>query len=152
MSMDTAAIQRRKMQAIAAVFGINLIFGALLVALYPGLTDPQTAQAAVTALRGSGLNIGYEVAMLVTCFIWLGLDSHQLDIRRPWWLNVGIVLLTSVFVPYYLYKTRPQGQRGQAILSFFGIVFGSIVAMMVGMFLALALTASPTPTPHATTL
>jgi hypothetical protein len=143
MSMDAAAIQRRKMQAIAAVFGINLVFGGLLVAFYPGLTDPQGAQAAIAGLRSSGLNIVYEIALLVACFVWLGLDSHQLGIRRPWWLNVGIVLLTSVFVPYYLYKTRPAGQRGQAILSFFGVVFGGIVAMMVGMFLALALSSGP---------
>ncbi len=139
-TVDDTAIQRRKTQAIAAAFGINLVFGALLVVLYPELTRPENAQAAIAGLRNSGLNIVYELAVLVICFIWLGLDSHQLQIRRPWWLNVGIVLLTSVFVPYYLYKTRAAGQRGQAILSFFGIVFGCIAAMMVGMFLSLALT------------
>lgn len=137
--MPVDAIQRRKMQAIAAVFGINLVFGVLLVLLYPDLANPAAAQAAISALRGSGANIGYEIAILVVCFVWLGLDSHQLQIRRPWWLNVGIVLLTSVFVPYYLYKTRPPGRRGQAILGFFGIVFGSLIAMTVGMGLALAL-------------
>lgn len=135
----TDAIQRGKAQAIAAVFGINLVFGALLVALFPGLTDPATAQATIEELRGSPLNIVYQLATLAACFAWLHLDSRQLDIRRPWWLNVGIVLITSVFVPYYLYKTRPAGQRGQAILSFLGVVFGCVIAMMIGMFLGLAL-------------
>ena len=142
MSTDDA-LQRWKVQAIAAVFGINLIFGALLVVLYPGLTDAATAQATVEALRGSSLNVLYQLATLVACFAWLHFDSRQLDIRRPWWLNVGIVLITSIFVPYYLYKTRPAGHRGQAILSFLGVVFGSVIAMLIGMFLALALHPGP---------
>lgn len=135
----TDPIQRRKAQAIAAVFGINLVFGALLVGLFPGLTDPASAQATIEELRSSPINFVYQLATLIACFAWLHLDSRQLDIRRPWWLNVGIVLVTSVFVPYYLYKTRPPGQRGQAILSFLGVVFGSVIAMLIGMFLALAL-------------
>lgn len=133
------SLQRYKVQSIAAVFGINLVFGALLVVFYPGLTDASTAHATVDALRGSPLNIVYQLATLAACFAWLHFDSRQLDIRRPWWLNVGIVLITSLFVPYYLFKTRPAGQRGQAILSFLGVVFGSVIAMMIGMFLGLAL-------------
>ena len=137
--MPVDAIQRRKTQAIAAVFGINLVFGALLVVLYPELVNPATAQATIGSMRGGGVNLGYEIAILLVCFLWLGLDSHQLKIRRPWWLNVGVVLLTAVFVPYYLYKTRPPGQRGQAILGFLGVVFGSLIAMMAGVYLAMAL-------------
>lgn len=144
--MPDEIIQRRKTQAIAAVLGINLVFGVALVLLYPDLGNPATAQAVIGTLRGSGINIAYEIALLVACFIWLGLDSHQLQIRRPWWLNVGIVLLTLVFVTYYLYKTRPPGHRGHAILSFFGIVFGSLIAMMIGMFLALTLHGGTTAT------
>jgi amino acid transporter len=135
-------LQRRKSQVISAVFGINLVFGVLIVVLFPGLLEPQTSQAAIAELRGSVFNLGYQFAALVVCFLWLGLDSKQLDIRRPWWLNVGIVLLTSVFVPYYLYKTRPPGERMRAILNFFGIVIGGAFAMMIGAFIALAM--SPT--------
>ncbi|NCT66809.1 MAG: hypothetical protein GXC76_04090 [Rhodanobacteraceae bacterium] len=145
--MTHGELQQRKTQAIAAVFGINLVFGALLAMLYPDLANPDAAPAALAAARGSGLNIGYEIAILIACFVWLGFDSRQLEIRRPWWLNVGVVLLTSVFVPYYLYKTRPAGQRGQAILSFFGIVFGSLIAMMTGMFLGLLLHGAPATQP-----
>lgn len=140
-------LQRRKTQAIAAVFGINLVFGMLLVALYPDLAiNPENAQQALASLRGSGINLVYEVAILAACFGWLHFDSRQLDIRRPWWLNVGIILLTSVFVPYYLYKTRPSGRRGPAILAFFGIAFGALIAMTIGMFVALAMHGGPAAT------
>ncbi len=142
--MNPAAhpLQRHKTQAIAAVFGINLIFGALLVILYPDLTHAATAQAAMDELRGSPLYFGYELATLIACFLWLGLDSRQLEIRRPWWLNVGIVLLTFVFVPYYLYKTRAADRRIPAILGFLGVAGGAIVAMLVGMFFALSMQAA----------
>ena len=132
-------IQRRKTQVLAALIGVNLIFGALLVMAYPGLAHPSTVQSAMEAFRGSPLNLGYQLVTLVVCFLWLGLDSRQLDIRRPWWLNVGVVLLTVLFVSYYLYKTRPPGRRGDAILRFFGIVVGAIGAMMIGMFMALSM-------------
>jgi amino acid transporter len=139
-------IQRRKNQVISAVFGINLVFGVLIVMMFPGLIEPTTSQAAISELRNSSLNLGYQFAALVVCFLWLGLDSRQLDIRRPWWLNVGIVLFTSVFVPYYLYKTRPAGNRLRAILTFFAIVIGGAFAMTIGAFLALAVTPGAVPT------
>jgi hypothetical protein len=132
-------LQRRKTQTIAAAFGIHLVLGAALVSLYPGMADPAAAESAVAQIRSSPLNILYQIAALAVCFAWLHFDARQLDIRRPWWLNVGIVLFSSVFVPYYLYKTRPPGRRAPAIFGFFGIVFGCVVAMMIGMMLAFSL-------------
>lgn len=139
MSPADDPLQRRKTQAIAAVFGIHLVFGAVLVMLHPDLASNQEAmQQAMLAVRSSGISYLYQIAVLVACFVWLGCDSRQLDIRRPWWLNLGVIFLTSVFVPYYLYKTRPPGQRGAAIMAFLGVLFGSFIAMSAGMFLALA--------------
>ncbi len=143
MNAPLDPLQRHKSQVIATVFGINLIFGVMIATIHPGLADPESAQASISALRGSSLNFGYQIAILIACFLWLGLDSRQLDIRRPWWLNVGIVLLTSVFVPYYLYKTRPAGQRAQAIMTFFGVVLGGAIAMMVGMVIAMVFAPAP---------
>ncbi|MFI4969427.1 MAG: hypothetical protein ACHP7D_04425 [Lysobacterales bacterium] len=139
MNSQIDPIRRRKTQVIAAFFGLNLIIGIVLVMQYPGLVTPETAQAAVDEFRGSLLSSVYELTMLIACFGWLSLDSRQLEIRRPWWLNVGVVLLPFAFVPYYLYKTRQPSRRAPAILGFVGIAFGAIVAMMIGMFLALAL-------------
>lgn len=138
--MTTDALQAHKTQVIAAVFGVSLVVGGLLIALHPELlANPAGMPAAMEAVRGSALNLVYQLAALLLCFAWLEMDSRQLGIRRPWWLNLGVVFLTSIFVPYYLFKTRPTGQRGSAILAYFGIVFGSIVAMMAGMFLAASL-------------
>ena len=137
-------LQRRKTQAIAATFGLNLAFGILVAHSLAGATDVASMEASMAQVRGSGLNLLYQAMTLAVCFTWLHFDSRQLDIRRPWWLNVGIVLLLVVFVPYYLYKTRAAGHRGGAILGFFGLVFGCLVAMMVGMSLALMIGGAPT--------
>jgi hypothetical protein len=138
--MTTDALQARKTQVLAAVFGVSLLIGGLLVGLHPELlANPSAMPVAMQAVQGSPLNLAYQFCVLLLCFAWLEMDSRQLGIRRPWWLNLGVVFLTSIFVPYYLFKTRPQGQRGSAILAYFGMLFGSVIAMMAGMFLAASL-------------
>lgn len=143
MSEAIDSLQRRKTQAIAAGFGISLIFGSMAVMQFPGMLDATTMQAAMDELRGSTFYFAYQVATLAVCFFWLTLDSRQLDIRRPWWLNVGVVFLTTIFVAYYLYKTRPVGRRGQAILALFGVVFGYVIATMAGVMMAAAMSGAP---------
>jgi hypothetical protein len=130
-------LQRRKSQVIAVVFGINLAFGVcavlMLASQMPG------GEMKVIDPRGTPLGLGYQILMLVLCFAWVGLDSQQLEIRRPWWLNVGILLAAVIFIPYYLYKTRVAGRRARAIMGFFGVMLGGIFAMSIGMSLAIAL-------------
>ncbi|MGN6519435.1 MAG: hypothetical protein ACTHK2_08440 [Dokdonella sp.] len=143
---DANALHKRKTQAIAAVFGVSLVVGGLLAAQHADLfANPAAVPAAMEAVRGSGLNLAYQIAVLLLCFAWLEMDSRELSIRRPWWLNLGVVFMTSIFVPYYLYKTRAPGQRGGAILAYFGVFCGSMFAMLAGMVLAIAFVGAPPP-------
>jgi hypothetical protein len=141
VSAPVDPIQRRKSQVIAAVFGINLAFGLFAVMMYAPQATVDAVQPLIVDPRGTPLGIGYQIVMLVLCFVWVGLDSQQLEIRRPWWLNVGILLAALIFIPYYLYKTRIAGRRAQAIGMFFGVMLGGIFSMSVGMSLAIALSA-----------
>ncbi|HJT97227.1 MAG TPA: hypothetical protein VJ696_02845, partial [Rhodanobacteraceae bacterium] len=88
--------------------------------------------AAMQLQTSSGLTLIGSLAMLVIGFRWLTLDSAELDIRRPMWLNVGIVMAAAIFVPYYLYKTRPAGRRLPAIASFFALVLGCAFVSAIG--------------------
>ena len=151
MNATVDPLQRRKLRAIISVYGISLVCGAWIAMLFPGLTNPDTLQATMDALRGHWVNWLYQIAALVACFTWLEADSRQLDIRRPWWLNLGVILATSVFVPYYLYKTRPAGRRLQPILIYFGILFSSAFAMVVGLMIGLILS-SPAPATPASAI
>lgn len=123
MSEQAAHWQKQKSSAIAAMFGLSFVTGIVIAAL--------SSQNAVSGMP-LGIQLVANVLLFVFGFRWLGADSAQRDIRRPMWLNVGIVLLAAVFVPYYLYKTRAEGARLAPILNFFGLVLGCAVTSAVG--------------------
>lgn len=137
MNVPADPLQKRKAQVISTMFGISLVFGALIISSYPQLADPNAAEAVAADLRVSPLNFAYQIATVVLSFLWLNLDSRQLDIRRPWWLNLGVVLVTTVFLAYYLFMTRPSGRRGGALLAFLGVIAGTFFSAAVGMMLAM---------------
>jgi len=73
-------------------------------------------------------------------FYWYVLDSNARGYHRSKWLNIGVVALAVVAVPYYLVRSRPAGQKGKALLKFLG--FGILLwiataggAVLVTVFL-----------------
>jgi hypothetical protein len=149
MNVAVDPLQRRKQRAIISAYGVSLVCGAWIAMKFPGLTDPDTLAATMDALRAHWINWVYQLAILFACFMWLQADSQQLDIRRPWWLNIGIVLVTSVFVPYYLFKTRPAGKRLQPILMYFAILFSSAFVMVLGLVIGMSVSAPAASSPAA---
>ncbi|TAH46573.1 MAG: hypothetical protein EYC71_03385 [Gammaproteobacteria bacterium] len=123
MNEQATTWQRQKSTAIAAMFGVSLIMGILIMAFLPG--NPPGGMPLTIQLVGN-------VLLFIFGFRWLSADSAERDIRRPLWLNIGVILLAAVFVPYYLYKTRPAGGRLSPILNFYGLVLGCAVASAVG--------------------
>ena len=115
--------QRQKATSIAAMLGVSLATGIVVAVVAP--------DAAETGMP-LGIQLGANVMLFVLGFRWLQADSAQLDIRRPTWLNVGIILLAAGFVPYYFYKTRPEGKRLSPILRFFSLIFGCAIASIIG--------------------
>lgn len=128
--------QQRKASTIAAMFGVALVLGVLNVALNPDVM--QNARLTGTQVIGN-------LVLLFLGFRWLAIDSAQLDIRRPLWLNIGIILLAIVFVPYYFYKTRQPGQRALPILLFLALVVGVGIVSAIGSTLMLAMQSGATP-------
>ena len=118
MTATTPDYRRQKQIALSTLIGASLVLGIV--------------DAAMQLQTSSGLTLIGSLAMLVIGFRWLTLDSAELDIRRPMWLNVGIVMAAAIFVPYYLYKTRPAGRRLPAIASFFALVLGCAFVSAIG--------------------
>ena len=118
MNPQPTDYRRQKQIALSTLIGASLVFGVL--------------DAALHLQSSSALTLIGSLAMLLIGFRWLQLDAAQLDIRRPMWLNVGIVMAAAIFVPYYLYKTRPAGHRLPAIAGFFAVVFGCAVVSALG--------------------
>ncbi len=129
--------QRQKATAIAGMFGVSLATGIVVTALAP--------TAAETGIP-LGIQLVANVILFVLGFRWLQADSAALDIRRPVWLNIGIVLLAAIFVPYYFYKTRPEGARLVPILRFFGLIFACAFTSVIGSTLMALLQPGTAPT------
>jgi peptidoglycan/LPS O-acetylase OafA/YrhL len=129
-------LHRQKQAALVALLGASVVLGIVEVALgLPMQNSPERL----------GFTFAGNLALLVLGFRWLQLDARELDIRRPLWLTVGIVLLAAVFVPYYLFKTRPPERRLVAIAAFFGLVFACMLASAFGALLMGALSGTPAP-------
>ena len=118
MTQAAPDYRRQKQIALTTLIGASLVLGIV--------------DAALQLQSSSGLTFVGSLAMLIIGFRWLTLDSAELDIRRPMWLNIGIVMAAIIFVPYYLYKTRPAGRRLPAIASFFAIVLACALTSAIG--------------------
>ena len=128
-------MRRRKHAALIALVGAAFVLGII---------DAALALPAAESPGRFAFTIGGNIALLLIGFRWLRLDASELDIRRPGWLDVGIILLAAVFVPYYLYKTRPPGRRLPAIAGFFGLVFACMITSALGAVLMSAMSTSTT--------
>jgi hypothetical protein len=62
----------------------------------------------------------YNVAFGALTFGWVYVDSQHVGYRRSPLLNLGIVLLAFVAVPYYLLRSRPAGARLRALAGLAG--------------------------------
>lgn len=132
-----SSLHRQKQATLVALLGASVVLGIVEVAL--GLPMQNSQERLLFTFVGN-------LALLVLGFRWLQLDARELDIRRPMWLNVGIVLLAAVFVPYYLFKTRPPERRLVAIASFFGLVVACMLASAFGAVLMATLSGPPAAT------
>ena len=128
---------KQKQGVLIALIGASVVLGILDVAL--GLPVNNDRDRLLFTLVSN-------IALLLLGFRWLQLDAAELDIRRPTWLNIGIILLAAVFVPYYLYKTRPAERRLPAIAGFFGLVFACLLGSAIGAMLMSTLTGAPVTT------
>lgn len=65
-----------------------------------------------------------ELALILA---WVHVDSADRSFQRTPLFNIGIAALAVVFVPVYLYRSRPPGQRRRAmmgLLVFIGLALG----------------------------
>jgi hypothetical protein len=85
-----------------------------------GIAEPQWS-VIVTSIAGSLL-----------LFWWYWADSTSRSYRRTPLLNVAIIGIGFLAVPYYLLRSREKGQRLLAFAKMFGFVLLLIAAVMIG--------------------
>ncbi len=60
---------------------------------YPGIDFPPSA-------------MGWTLVSLFLVFAWYHLDASERGYRRSPWLNVGVIALAVVALPYYFFRSR----------------------------------------------
>lgn len=71
-------------------------------------------------------------------FLWYCRDGDARGYERSRWLSIGVVVMAPLAIPYYLVRSRPDGQKSRAVFRFLGYVLLLVLALLVGtMFGAL---------------
>lgn len=64
------------------------------------------------------------IVTISATFQWYRQDSDRLNFKRTMPLNISIIAVGLLALPYYLYKTRFSRERVKALLVFFGGIAG----------------------------
>jgi peptidoglycan/LPS O-acetylase OafA/YrhL len=84
--------------------------------------------------------IGWSLALALSfsflCFAWYRRDSDERRYLRSRWLNTGMVVLSVFAMPYYLWRSRPDGEKLRALLRCAGFALLMVLATAVGMVLS----------------
>jgi phosphatidylglycerophosphate synthase len=104
---------------------IALLFIALLAGAMNGFTaSHHAAQPLVWTLA-------IELVFSFLCFAWYCRDGDGRSFIRSRWLNIAMVTFTMLAIPYYLWRSRPRGQRWRALLRYVG--FGVLLGIVTGI-------------------
>ena len=86
------------------------------------------------------LHLAVGVAVSYLGFLWYRGDSDARGFRRPRWLSVAVVAFTVATIPWYLVRSRGEGERGRALMAYAACLAAAAFAVWVGMAIHIGLT------------
>ena len=101
------ALDLMKKILLFAIFTLTFIFGASDVWL----------EDAPRHLNQTVLWVSI-IVVSVLIFAWVHLDASERHYPKSKWLNLGILAFSIIFVPVYLFRSRPKGQKLRALAGF----------------------------------
>lgn len=81
----------------------------------------------------------FELVSSFVLFNWYYSDSNARDYLRSRWLNVAVILLGWLAIPYYLVRSRPRGKKLRALVKCLGFAVLSGAVAMLGIGVGAAL-------------
>ncbi|WP_343641296.1 hypothetical protein [Roseateles sp.] len=105
----------------------------------------QGALAGVARVRSGAagwVDWAITLAFVVIVYLWYRHDSRERRYPGSALLGGGVILVSFIAVPVYLYRSRPSGQRAKPMLAFFGLLILSVVVSGVAAELAAKFAAS----------
>lgn len=115
----TGSHEKHKTQVLWAFAVVSFVSGA------------HAASSGVTEVAGP-IELGLVFAMISLIFLWYRIDADQHGFQRSVFMNVSIVMVAAIAVPYYLIRSRGW-QHGQiAVLKAVLVFLGSIALSALG--------------------
>ena len=117
--------------ASASAKGTLALSGIFLSTLLLGVVDTKLEDHAPQLHH----TLGFLLFVLATgcTFVWLSQDQPEIAYRRSNALNIAIIFLPAIFIPFYLYKSRAPKHRLRALLRFAYFLVGLFLAYGVGV-------------------
>jgi hypothetical protein len=113
----------------------NIRFTSLLIALafFDGMVQ-QFARGTHALLLQSGIPYGFVAIAVV--YVWYRGDAEQRGYRRSPLLNVMVIALALIALPYYLFRSRGLSRGAAATGIFLAVIVASSALGMAGGYLA----------------
>jgi hypothetical protein len=111
----------------------RILIVMLLVMVLDGFIDATYAAKGLDQPAVWSLPLTLFFSFLI--FLWYRHDSDRVGYARSRWLNIAIILASPVSVPYYLLRSRPEGQKLRAFLRCVGFSGLMVLCAALGMLL-----------------
>lgn len=98
-----------------------------------GLLDAGHADAAAQLHLVVGVVVSY------LGFLWYRGDSDARGFPRSRWLSLAVAAFTVATIPYYLLRSRGDGERGRALVAYAACLAAAAFAVWVGMAIHIGL-------------
>jgi hypothetical protein len=85
------------------------------------------------------LHLVVGVVASYLCFLWYRGDSDARGFQRSRWLSVALVAFTVATIPWYLVRSRGEGERGRALIAYAAYLAVAAFAVWVGMAIHIGL-------------
>jgi hypothetical protein len=115
----------------------RVVFCIMLLMAATGLLDAAGTDAGPDDAAPRHFVVGLAVSYL--CFTWYRGDSDARGYRRSRWLSAGVAAFTVATIPYYLLRSRRDGERGPALLTYAAYLAASALSVWVGMAIHIGL-------------
>ena len=119
------ALDFKKKILISAVFVLTFIFGATDVWL----------EAAPRQLNQIVLWVSI-ISVSILIFGWVHFDAKERQYSKSKWLNVGVLAFSIIFVPIYLFRSRPKGEKLKALAGYVLALLGYVGFGYAGSLMA----------------
>ncbi len=77
------------------------------------------------------IDLIFSVLMMAFTYVWYYCDANERHYKRTTMLGGAIILFSLLSVPYYLYKSRPPGQKARALMKFVTVCVLCLVVIVV---------------------